>query len=70
MNLKQNKNSFLNLFAIVSLTVTTGYLAVTNNFTAESEPVQFINLTNADIDKILAVKAEMQAAKIQANLSI
>ncbi len=47
-----------------------GYLVVSDNFSAESEQVQFVNLTNADIDKILAVKAEMQAAKIQANLSL
>ena len=71
MNLLQNKNPLLNLFAIVSFTVTTGYLVVGNNYSAAgSEPVQFINLTNADIEKILAVKAEMQAAKIQASLSI
>jgi hypothetical protein len=40
-----------------------------HHLSAGSEQVQFINLTNADIDKILAVKAEMQEAKIQANLS-
>ena len=34
---------------------------------AGSEPVQFVNLTNSDIDTILAVKAEMQEAKIQAD---
>jgi hypothetical protein len=70
MNFCQNKSRFLNLFAIVSLTVTMGYLVISDNFSAESEQVQFVNLTNADIDKILAVKAEMQAAKIQANLSL
>ena len=71
MNLLQNKNPLLNLFAIVSFTVTTAYLVVGNNYSATgSEPVQFINLTNADIEKILAVKTEMQAAKIQASLSI
>ena len=69
MNLFQNKNWFLNLFAIVSLTVATSYLAIADNFSAESEQVLFVNLTNADVDKILAVKAEMQTAKIQANLS-
>ena len=70
MNLFQNKNGLLNLFAIVSLTLVTSYLAIGDAFSAESKQVQFIHLTNADIDKILAVKAEMQAAKIQANLSI
>ena len=70
MNLKQNKNSLLNLFAIVSLTLTSAYFVVSYNSAAGSESVQFINLTNADINKILAVKAEMQTAKIQASLSI
>ncbi len=69
MNSCQDKSWFLNLFAIVSLTITMGYLVINNNFSAESESVQFINLTSADIDKILAVKAEMQAAKIQASLT-
>jgi len=69
MNLFQNKNELLNLFAIVSLTLAMSYLVISSNFSAESEQVQFVNLTNADIDKILAVKAEMQAAKIQANLT-
>ncbi len=64
------KNQFLNLFAVVSLTLAMGYFVINNNYSAESEQVQFFNLTTADIDKILAVKAEMQAAKIQANLSL
>ena len=67
MNLFHNKSWFFNLLVIVSLTVTTSYFVVNNNFSAESEPVQFVNLTDADIDMILAVKAEMQEAKIQAN---
>jgi len=71
MNIFQDKNGLFNLFAIVSLTIAMGYFVViSNNISAESEPVQFVNLTNADIDKILAVKAEMQEAKIQANFSL
>jgi len=31
------------------------------------EMVQFSDLSNADIDLILAVKAEMQASRIQTN---
>lgn len=64
------KNQLLNLFAVVSLTVAMGYFVINNNYSAKSEQVQFFNLTNADIDKILAVKAKMQAAKIQASLSL
>jgi len=67
MNLFHNKSWFFNLLVMVSLTVTTSYFVVNNNFSAESERVQFVNLTDADIDMILAVKAEMQEAKIRAN---
>jgi hypothetical protein len=69
MNLFQNKSLLLNLFAIVGLTLAASYFVVSHNYSAEPEQVQFASLTNADIDKILAIKAEMQAAKIQANLS-
>ena len=35
-----------------------------------SDLVQFSKLSNADIDNIIAIKAKMQAARIQANLSL
>ncbi|MCG6938157.1 MAG: hypothetical protein LJE83_08315 [Gammaproteobacteria bacterium] len=68
MNFFQHKYRLYNAFAVVSLTVATGYFVVNHNLSAKTEPVSFVNLTNADIDEILAVKAEMQEAKIQASL--
>ena len=68
MSVYQNKSWFINFFAIAVLTAGAAYYIIENNLSAKSEQVAFVNLTNADIDKILAVKAEMQNAKIQANL--
>ena len=67
MNFFNNKSWFFNLLAVASLTIMMSYFVVNKNFSAESEPVQFVNLTDADIDKILNIKAEMQEAKIQAD---
>jgi hypothetical protein len=69
MNLFENKYRLYNVFAVVSLTIAVAYFVVTHNLTAETEPVKFVNLTNSDIDMILAVKAEMQQAKIQADIN-
>lgn len=66
MNLFHNKSWLYNSFAVVSLTVATGYFVVTHNLSAKTEPVKFVNLTKSDINTILAVKAEMQQANIEA----
>ena len=67
MNLHQYKNWFFSIFAVVMLTAGSGYLFTSDNYSMGSETVQFSRLTDADIDTILAVKAEMYAAKIQSN---
>ena len=67
MNLLQGKGLILNLFAITALTVGAGYVITGNEFTANTELVRFSDLTDADIDMILAVKNEMYEAKIRSN---
>ena len=68
MNFLQDKNTVLNLAMAVGISVISALYIINHNLSAASEPVQFVNLTNSDIDTILAVKAEMQEAKIQANM--
>ena len=67
MNLNQNQNTswFLCIFAFVALF--TGSSFLTNELGNQSGAIQFSSLTDADIDTIIAVKAEMQAAKIKMN---
>ena len=67
MTLLPNRNWVLGVFAVVSLLAGADYLLMLNNESNEPQPVQFSQLTDADIDLILAVKEEMYAAKIQAN---
>ena len=69
MNLCHDKQFLINLTAIAGLSFITALFIMNHHLSAGSEQVQFVNLTNSDIDKILAVKAQMQEAKIQANLS-
>jgi len=69
MNLLQYKNWLFNSFAVISLTVAMSYFVVNVNNSDKSESVSFLHLTNDDIDEILAVKTEMQEAKIQAELN-
>ncbi|GMR01351.1 MAG: hypothetical protein BMS9Abin19_0726 [Gammaproteobacteria bacterium] len=66
MNLYQNKGWFLGIFAFVAL-FTGSSMLITDSLSDQPVSIQFSNLTDSDIDMILAVKAEMQAAKIQAN---
>ena len=63
MNLFQNKGWFLGIFAFVAL-FTGSSMLFTNDLAAQPGFIQFSDLTSSDIDIILAVKAEMQAAKI------
>ena len=67
MNFLHDKNTLFNLAAAIGITVISAVYIINNNLPAGSEPVQFVNLTNSDIDTILAVKAEMQEAKIKAD---
>ena len=66
MNLFKNTSWFLGIFAFVAL-FTASSMLVANDLDDQPGPIQFSNLTDADIDMILSVKAEMRAAKIQAN---
>lgn len=65
MALNQNKGWFLGICAFVALFAGSSFL--TNELSDQPGAMQFSGLTDADIDMILAVKAEMQAAKIQTN---
>ncbi len=42
-------------------------MLVANDLSDQPGAIQFSDLTDSDIDMIIAVKDEMQAAKIQAN---
>lgn len=66
MNLQHGKKWFFSIIAIITLTASTGYLFASDSASNESAMVEFIELSDAEIDMILAVKAKMQAAKIQA----
>ena len=66
MNLNQNIGWFMGIFAFVALFAgSSSFLA--NDANAQSAAIQFSNLSDADIDMILSVKAEMRAAKVQIN---
>ena len=66
MKFAQLKNWSLSIFAVVALSLGSG-LFYSGAFTNESETVRFSDLSDSDIDMILAVKAEMQMAKIEAD---
>jgi len=59
MNLSHNTSWFIGIFAFVALF--TGTSMLTSNLTDQQGMVQFSDLTDSDIDTILAVKAGMQA---------
>jgi len=66
MHFSQYKNWFLSIVAVVTLSLgSTMYYS--GAFTNDSETVRFTDLSDADIDMIMAVKAEMQLAKIEAD---
>lgn len=65
MHLFQNRYWLFNFFAVIGITAVMAYFIVQHNLSGKSEAVKFVNLTNADIEQIMSVKAEMQAAKIQ-----
>ena len=65
MNLSQNTSWFIGIFAFVALF--TGSSMLTSDMNDQPGMNQFSDLTDSDIDMILAVKAEMQEAKIESN---
>jgi len=61
----------VSIFASLMLLAMTAYLGQNNvQSSIASDLVQFSKLSNSDIDNIIAIKAKMQAARIQANLSL
>jgi len=66
MNSFQNTGWFIGIFAFVAL-FTGSSMMIANVQGEQSGLIQFSDLTDTDVDMILAVKAEMQAAKMQSN---
>ncbi len=66
MNLFQNTGWFIGIFAFVAL-FTGSSMMIAGDRGDQPGLIQFSDLTDSDIDMILAVKAEMHAAKIQSN---
>ena len=66
MGFFQNKSWFLGIFAFVAL-FTGSSMLIADDLGDQPGLIQFSDLTDSDIDMILAVKAEMKAAKIQSN---
>jgi len=60
------KDWLLSMVAVVALAAGSAVFYSLQNAN-DSEMVRFIDLSDADIDMIMAVKAEMQLAKIEAN---
>ena len=65
MNLSQNTSWFIGIFAFVALF--TGSSMLTSDLSNQQGMNQISGLTDSDIDVILAVKAEMQAARASTN---
>ncbi len=66
MGLSQNKSWIFGIFAFVAL-FTGSSMLLSDAQSDQPTLIQFSDLSDSDIDKIIAVKAEMQAAKIQTN---
>ncbi len=64
MTLQNNKSWLLGIFASVML-ITGGSYFYSDANAADASMIQFADLSNADIDLILSVKAKMNAAAIQ-----
>ena len=66
MNLHNDKSWLFSIFATVAL-FTSGSIYFSNDNVTVSEMIQFSDLSDADVDVILAVKARMHDAKEQSN---
>jgi hypothetical protein len=66
MYLHQSRSWFFSIVAIVTLSVSGGYF-YTSNYSTGSQMIQFTDLSDSDIDMMLAVKAEMSEAKFRSN---
>ncbi len=66
MNLHNNKSWLFSICATVAL-FTSGSIYFSNDNVTVSEMIQFSDLSDADVDVILGVKARMHDAKEQSN---
>lgn len=66
MSLNQNKGWFLGIVAFVALFTGSSFF-IAGAADDQSGMMQFSDLSDSDIDAILAVKAEMDLTKIQTN---
>lgn len=66
MNLHNDKSWLFSILATVAL-FTSGSIYFSNDNVKVSEIIQFSDLSDADIDVILAVKARMHGEKDQSN---
>lgn len=66
MNLHNDKSWLFSILATVAL-FTSGSIYFSNDNVKVSEIIQFSDLSDADVDVILAVKARMHDAKDQSN---
>ena len=66
MNLHNDKSWLFSILATVAL-FTSGSIYFSNDNVKVSEMIQFSDLSDADVDVILAVKARMHDAKDQSN---
>ena len=64
MNLHNDKSWFFSIIVTVAL-FTGGSIFFSNGNATRSEMIQFSDLSNADVDVILAVKNRMHGAKDQ-----
>ena len=61
----------MSTFASLMLLAMTAYIGQSSvQSSIATDLVQFSKLSNADIDNIIAIKAKMQTARIQSNLSL
>jgi hypothetical protein len=66
MNLHNDKSWLFSILATVAL-FTSGSIYFSNDNVKVSEIIQFSDLSDADVDVILAIKARMHDAKDQSN---
>jgi len=66
MSLNQNKGWFFGIVAFVALFTGSSFF-IADAADDQTGMMQFSNLSDSDIDAIVAVKAEMDSAKIKTN---
>lgn len=65
--MKPENSWWLNLLAVTAVTVAAATFINADGLSADLEQIQLSELSDADIDMILAVKNEMHEAAIRAN---